>query len=97
MTRYLIDAMGFNNACRLVATLVALTSLYSLIFATPNPNHHHPRPKRYRALKTWIDPEAFQSRSFNWFTAAVAFLFFGFYPVFFNLEEVRPHHPVPTM
>ncbi|KAF2258529.1 MFS general substrate transporter [Lojkania enalia] len=87
MTRYLIDAMGFNDAVRLVATLVALTSLFSLIFATPNPAHTHPRPQSYRKLKTWIDLEAFRNPAFNWFTVAVAFLFFGFYPVFFNLEE----------
>jgi MFS transporter, MCT family, solute carrier family 16 (monocarboxylic acid transporters), member 10 len=88
MTRYLIDALGFVNAVRLVAGLVAITSLYTLIFSTPNPAHVHPRPQSYRALKTWIDIEAFRNKAFIWFTIAVAFLFFGFYPVFFNLEEV---------
>ncbi|KAF2752221.1 MFS general substrate transporter [Sporormia fimetaria CBS 119925] len=87
MTRYLIDSMGFNNAVRLVATLVAITSLYSLIFASPNPAHSHPKPQSYRRLRTWIDPDALNSKPFMWFTIAVAFLFFGFYPVFFNLEE----------
>jgi MCP family monocarboxylic acid transporter-like MFS transporter 10 len=28
------------------------------------------------------------NKAFWWFTAAVAFMFFGFYPVFFNIEEV---------
>lgn len=73
----------------MVATLVAVTSLFSLIFSSPNPAHVHPRPQSYRALKTWIDVEAFRNKAFVWFTLAVAFLFFGFYPVFFNLEEVR--------
>ena len=89
MTRYLIDAMGFNDAVRLVAALVTITSIFSLIFSTPNPAHVHPRPQSYRALKTWVDTDAFRNKAFVWFTAAVAFLFFGFYPVFFNLEEVR--------
>jgi predicted MFS family arabinose efflux permease len=88
MTRYLIDSMGFNKAVRLVATLVTVTSIYSLIFSVPNPAHSHPRPQSYRALRTWIDPDALRSKAFIWFTIAVAFLFFGFYPVFFNLEEV---------
>jgi predicted MFS family arabinose efflux permease len=90
MTRYLIDSMGFNNAVRLVSTLVAVTSLFSLIFSRPNPEHTHPRPQSYRRLRTWIDPDAMNNKAFIWFTIAVAFLFFGFYPVFFNLEEVRP-------
>ncbi|KAF1949790.1 MFS general substrate transporter [Byssothecium circinans] len=87
MLRYLIDSLGFNNAVRAVSGLVTLTAIYSWIFATPNPSHHHPRPKSYRAVHIWIDPDAFRNKAFCWFTAAIAFLFFGFYPVFFNLEE----------
>jgi predicted MFS family arabinose efflux permease len=89
MTRFLIDSMGFNNAVRMVATLVALTSIFSLIFSVPNPEHTHRKAQSYRALRTWIDPDALNNKAFVWFTIAVAFLFFGFYPVFFNLEEVR--------
>lgn len=88
MLRFLIDAIGYNHAVQAVAGLIALTSVFSLIFATPNPAHNHPKPHSYRELKTWIDVEAFRNPSFCWFTAAIAFLFFGFYPVFFNLEEV---------
>lgn len=88
MLRYLIDALGFNTAVRLVATLVAVTAIFSAIFATPNPAHVHSHPQSYRQLKTWIDTDAFRNKAFCWFSAAVAFLFFGFYPVFFNLEEV---------
>ncbi|ORY09748.1 major facilitator superfamily domain-containing protein [Clohesyomyces aquaticus] len=87
MTRYLIDAMGFVNAVRCVAGLVTITSIFSLVFSTPNPAHNHPKPQSYRKLKTWIDTEAFRNKAFCWFMAAVAFLFLGFYPVFFNLEE----------
>ena len=89
MTRFLIDSVGFNNAVRLVATLVALTSVFSLIFSTPSPAHTHPRPQSYCSYKTWLDTDAFKNKSFCWFTAAVAFLFFGFYPIFFNIEDVR--------
>ncbi|KAF2868928.1 major facilitator superfamily domain-containing protein [Massariosphaeria phaeospora] len=87
MTRYLIVSLGFATAVRLVATLVLLTSIFSFIFSSPNPAHSHPKPTSYFAVKTWIDKEAFHNKAFLWFTAAVAFMFFGFYPVFFNLEE----------
>ncbi|KAF2018345.1 MFS general substrate transporter [Aaosphaeria arxii CBS 175.79] len=87
MTRYLIEALGFVQAVRVVAGLVCLTSAFSFFFAVPNPAHTHPKPQTWSAVGTWIDVEAFKNKSFLWFSAAVAFLFFGFYPVFFNLEE----------
>ncbi|KAF2470473.1 MFS general substrate transporter [Lindgomyces ingoldianus] len=87
MTRYLIDALGFNSAVRCIAGLVTLTSIFSLIFSIPNPTHTHPRPQSYRKLRTWIDTDAFTNKAFCWFMTAVSFLFFGFYPIFFNLEE----------
>ncbi|PNS16129.1 Riboflavin transporter MCH5 [Sphaceloma murrayae] len=39
------------------------------------------------AVKTWLDPLALRSTPFLLFTAAIAMMFFGFYGVFFNLEE----------
>ncbi|KAF2704159.1 MFS general substrate transporter [Pleomassaria siparia CBS 279.74] len=87
MIRFLVDALGFNNAVRAVAGLVTLTSLFSLVFATPNPTHAHHKPKSWSKLRTWFDTDALRNKAFCWFTAAVAFLFLGFYPVFFNLEE----------
>ncbi|KAF2641510.1 MFS general substrate transporter [Massarina eburnea CBS 473.64] len=87
MLKYTIEALGFNNAVRIVAGLVALTSIFALFFATPNPNHFHAQPTNWLSVKTWIDPDAFRNKSFCWFTASIAFLFLGFYPVFFNLEE----------
>jgi MCP family monocarboxylic acid transporter-like MFS transporter 10 len=80
MLRYLIEALGFNNAVRCVAGLTTITCLYSFIFCTPNPDHDHHEP--------WFDTDVKDNRPFWWFTAAVAFMFFGFYPIFFNLEEV---------
>ncbi|KAJ4365846.1 hypothetical protein N0V83_008467 [Neocucurbitaria cava] len=88
MLRSLIEALGFNNAVRCVAGLTSLTCIYSFIFCTPDPAHDHHEPKRWRALRTWFDTEAFHNKAWCWFTAAIAFMFFGFYPIFFNLEEV---------
>lgn len=94
MIRWLITGLGFNNAVRGVAGLAAITCLYSLVFATPNPAHVHPKSHSYRKLSTWIDRDALRNKAFLWFTAAVAFLFLGFYPVFFNLEEVCYYPPL---
>jgi len=87
MLRYLIQSVGFNNAVRYVATLTSVTCIYSFIFCTPDPAHEHHEPKSWGKLRTWFDTEAFKNKAWCWFTAAVAFMFFGFYPVFFNLEE----------
>ena len=89
MIRWLIEELGFNNAVRGVAGLAGATCLFSLLFATPNPAHVHPKSQSYGKLSTWIDKDALSNKAFCWFTAAVAWLFLGFYPVFFNLEEVR--------
>ncbi len=90
MLRYMILALGFNNAVRCVAGLTTITCLFSFIFCTPNPQHEHHAPKSWLAKHTWFDPDAKKNKAFWWFTAAIAFMFFGFYPVFFNLEEVGP-------
>ncbi|KAF1929022.1 MFS general substrate transporter [Didymella exigua CBS 183.55] len=87
MLRYLIEAVGFNNAVRYVAALTAVTCIYSFIFATPNPIHEFHKPESWFKVRTWFDTDAFKNKAWCWFTAAVAFMFFGFYPVFFNLEE----------
>jgi hypothetical protein len=88
MVRYITALLGFNNAVRCVAAVAAGTGFFTFCFATPNPDHEHPRPQSYRALRTWIDTAAFKNNAFCWYMASIAFLFFGFYPVFFNLEEV---------
>ena len=94
MLRYLITLVGFNNGVRYVATLTSVTCIFSFIFCTPNPQHDHHDPKKWLAIQTWFDLEAFRSTAFCWFTAAVAFLFLGFYPIFFNLEEVCNHQHI---
>ncbi|XP_014553315.1 hypothetical protein COCVIDRAFT_29436 [Bipolaris victoriae FI3] len=87
MLRYLIDAVGFNDAVRYVATLTSVTCIFSFIFCTPDPDHEHHTPQTWCNIRTWVDMEAFRNKSWCWFTAGIAFMFFGFYPVFFNLEE----------
>ncbi|KAF9638207.1 Major facilitator superfamily [Lasiodiplodia theobromae] len=87
MLRFLTTSIGFNNAVRAVAGLIGITALFSFFFATPNPKHIYRKPESWKDHKVWVDFEAFKYKPFNWFTAAIAFLFLGFYPVFFNLEE----------
>ncbi|KAK8197009.1 major facilitator superfamily domain-containing protein [Phyllosticta capitalensis] len=87
MLRFLITKIGFNNAVRGVAGLIGLTALFSFLFAVPNPEARARPPKTWKKLNVWIDPEAFKNKQFCWFTAAIAFMFLGFYAVFFNLEE----------
>ncbi|KAH8726638.1 major facilitator superfamily domain-containing protein [Phaeosphaeriaceae sp. PMI808] len=87
MLRYLIEILGFTNAVRCVASLTTIICIFSFIFATPNPTHSHHEPKSWVSKSTWFDPEAKSNGAFWWFTASVAFLFFGFYPIFFNIEE----------
>ncbi|KAL5113928.1 hypothetical protein ACEQ8H_008177 [Pleosporales sp. CAS-2024a] len=91
MLRYLILSLGFNTAVRCVAGLTTMTCLFSFVFATPNPVHHHHQPKNWMAASTWFDMDVKKNLSFWWFTVAVAFMFFGFYPVFFNVEEATYH------
>lgn len=88
MLRFLTTSIGFNNAVRCVAGLIGLTALFSLLFAVPNPKHIYRKPESWKDHRVWVDFEAFRYKPFVWFTASISFLFLGFYPVFFNLEEV---------
>ncbi|QDS71550.1 hypothetical protein FKW77_005522 [Venturia effusa] len=89
MTKYLITSIGFNNAVRAVGGLVAGTALISFTCAIPNPAHPLNKESEYSwgNVRRWIDPNAFKNATFNWFCASIAFMFFGFYAIFFNLEE----------
>jgi len=88
MTKFLIVQVGFNKAVQYVSIVVCLTAFLSFALATPNPVHLHRRPERWLSRATWVDTHAFNNLAFCWFTAAIACLFFGFYAIFFNLEEV---------
>lgn len=87
MINFIAPKLGFNNAVRCVAGVVGFTALMAIFLARPNPTHHFRKPKRWLALREWIDTSAFRNASYMWFVAAISFLFFGFYPIFFNLEE----------
>jgi MCP family monocarboxylic acid transporter-like MFS transporter 10 len=90
MTKFLIGSIGFDNATRAVAGLVSGTALFAWVCAIPNPKH--PLNKndgtKWLSIQRWVDTSAFRNSTFNWFAASIAFMFFGFYAVFFNLEEV---------
>lgn len=87
MLRFLIQSHGFNFAVRMVSTLSVVTCIGSILLARPNPEHMHNHPEKWLSRATWVDYDAWRSATFLWFTASICFLFFGFYAVFFNLEE----------
>ncbi|KAF2717846.1 MFS general substrate transporter [Polychaeton citri CBS 116435] len=87
MTKFLIVAVGFNDAVRYVATVVTLTAFLAIFLARPNPEHIVRKPETWVKVSVWVDKHAFSNASFAWFTAGICFMFFGFYAVFFNLEE----------
>jgi len=87
MLRFLIRSHGFNFAVQMVGTLVLITCATAIVTVRPDPNHLPRKPEKWMRVRTWVDTSAFRHATFRWFTAAICFLFFGFYPVFFNLEE----------
>ena len=99
MFKELLRQIGFQSAVYCVAGLASASCLFSFFFATPNPQYPLRKPESWLAIETWVDPHAFRNPAFCWFVAAISFMFFGFYPIFFNLEEVSPvqHCPLPTV
>ncbi|KAF2863396.1 MFS general substrate transporter [Piedraia hortae CBS 480.64] len=87
MNRMLTEKVGFNNAQRYVSTVTACTCLMALFAARPSPDHPWRIDVRWSKFRTYFDPTAYGNASYNWFTVGVCWLFFGFYVVFFNLEE----------
>ncbi|EON65076.1 hypothetical protein W97_04311 [Coniosporium apollinis CBS 100218] len=87
MVKFLIGKVGFNKAVQYVSAVVCFTSFLSFWLATPNPAHTFRKPERWLDLRVWIDKHAFQNAAFCWFMAAIAFMFFGFYAIFFEIEE----------
>lgn len=86
MTKFLIAKVGFNNAVRYVATVIAVTSILAVLIARPNPAHQSNKPSTLKDWRVFFDSSAFKNPSFVWLTASICFTFFGFYSVFFNLE-----------
>lgn len=92
--RFLIRAMGWERAMLCVAGIISATALLSFILAVPNPGHQIrvPADGRWLSKRVWVDTKAFRNPAYAWFVASVAILFFGFYAIFFNLEEVCSHY-----
>ena len=86
--RECLEKYDFRIACIVVGGFSLGTMIFALVFATPNPDHPKSKSSNWGSMSTWIDVEAFGNPAWVWFTLAVAFMFFGFYPVFFNIEEV---------
>ncbi|KAF2768533.1 MFS general substrate transporter [Teratosphaeria nubilosa] len=104
MFRLLNESVGFNNAQRYVSCLTAATCIVMWFAANPNPRHEIRHQDNWFELSVYWDNHAFRNASFCWLTAAISFMFFGFYAVFFELEEwavnagvgYRGHrHPAP--
>ncbi|KAK5133046.1 hypothetical protein LTR08_008251 [Meristemomyces frigidus] len=93
MTKFLITLIGFNQTVRCVAALLTATSILAVLIARPNPaaEINHRKPDTWTNPRVFVDKNAYKSASFCWLTAAICFLFFGFYAVFFNLEEWAAH------
>jgi MFS transporter, MCT family, solute carrier family 16 (monocarboxylic acid transporters), member 10 len=89
MLKYLIAHVDFNWAVRVVALTAAVTSGFALTFVRPSPQHIFRKPAQgWLKMSVWIDTHAFCNAAFSWYMVAICAMFFGFYAVFFNLEEV---------
>ena len=87
MAKFLLVETGFNNSTRYVATVITLTSALAIIVARPNPAHLTRRPDTWVDLKVFVDTHAFRNAPFAWVTASICAMFFGFYAIFFCVEE----------
>lgn len=89
MIKFLIAKSGFKVAVWGYTGLVTGTCVIaSIILLIKNPNHVYRKPKSWADPKVWVDINAFKDPAFCWLTAGVCWMFFGFYAVFFNLEDV---------
>ncbi|KAK5113805.1 hypothetical protein LTR62_003189 [Meristemomyces frigidus] len=86
MLKYLEVELGAWRATACVAAVMVLTSIATIVFARPNPNTKHENSLEWRWSTFW-DREAFNNAAYTWFVTGFAFMFTGFYPIFFTLEE----------
>jgi len=86
--RFLIKALGWEKAILIVGAIVSATAFLTFLIATPDPNHQLRKPESWLSKRVWVDTSACRHPAYLWFVASIAALFFGFYAVFFNLEEV---------
>lgn len=90
MLKFLIAQIGFKKAQLAVAGLIAALSILAVFIAIPNPASAPRKPETWKGwfqVRIFWDKHAFRNPSFCWFTASIAWLFLGFYPIFFSLEE----------
>jgi len=87
MTKFLIQEVGFNDATRYVAVVITATCALTIFIARPNPNVEFRHVENWFNISIFWDAGAFGEPAYAFLVAAIGFLFFGFYAVFFNLEE----------
>lgn len=92
MIKFLITEVGYNNAVRYNATVIGVTAIIAFLLAVPNPHHTYRKPTRWMRTSVFIDTHALHNKAWVWFTASICFVFFGFYAVFFNLEDWAAHN-----
>ncbi|SLM38872.1 Major facilitator superfamily domain, general substrate transporter [Lasallia pustulata] len=87
MFKFLVARGSFPIAVRYLAILVGCTSFIAFLCAIPNPALILRIPDKWLAYEVWFDKSAFHRPPYPWFVAAMCFVFLGFYPIFFNLED----------
>lgn len=86
MFKFLILDLNFPNTARCVAAVTTATSALAIFIARPNPDFDVRSPERW-TMSVFVNWSAFKNAGYSWFCAAICWMFFGFYAVFFNLEE----------
>jgi len=90
LIRFLLQkCSSFGIAVCYFSLMVCLVAFIALFLASPNPAQIARKPDNWARLSVWVDMDAFRNPAFNWFTAGICFMFFGFYSIFFNSEDVR--------
>ncbi|KAL9090516.1 MAG: hypothetical protein Q9165_005277 [Trypethelium subeluteriae] len=88
MVKYLIGIQGFNADVRYTALSTVATSIFAFLVVQPSPAHQFRKPPQgWTSLSTWIDVDAMRNPTFVWYMVSISFMFFGFFAVFFSLEE----------
>ena len=85
--RTLLDHFGdFPETTLCVGSIVVFLGIFAVVFSRPNP-HHPVNSTQKWGWSTFVDTSAFRFAPFNWLTLGVAFMFLGFYALFFALED----------
>lgn len=94
-TKYLLEDLPFRYVAMCDAAIVCATAIFAWIFAAPKKPFKARKPESWLTVNAWIDPHAYHNPSWWLFTIGVAFLFLGFYAIFFNIEEVSLYSLAP--